>query len=130
VSRTITVSARGAICLIPGLLLCLLAGGCAHHRANQYAYAPPLAPPVYPQPQAAAQPVASPSPPVVQPGVAAPPIVSGVPPAATAPAMPVMPTAGVVPALPDGSCPPCNTGCEGGAVPVVYEGAMQTAPCQ
>ncbi|MDA1202457.1 MAG: hypothetical protein O3C39_12320 [Planctomycetota bacterium] len=121
--RTITASARVAICLIP----CFLAAGCAHHRANQYAYAPPLAPPVYPQPQAAAQPVAYPSPPVVQPGVAAPPMVSGVPPAAAAP---VMPTAGVVPAMPDGSCPPCNTGCEGGAVPVVYEETMQTTPCQ
>ena len=30
--------------------------GCAHNKANQYSYAPPLAPPVYPQPQMA-QPV-------------------------------------------------------------------------
>ena len=37
-------------------LIGLLAGGltgCAHNNANQYAYAPPLAPPVYPQPQPA-----------------------------------------------------------------------------
>lgn len=103
----------------------LAAGGCAHHRANQYAYAPPLAPPVYPQPQAAVQPVASPGPPVITQPAAAP-LVTGVPAAAAAPPMPVMPTAGEVPALADGSCPPC----EGAAVPAVYEGPVQTTPCQ
>jgi hypothetical protein len=126
VSRATSGSARRAVCLVS----CLLGLGCAHHRANQYAYAPPLAPPVYPQPQTTGQPVAYPA---MQPGapvVAAPPVISGVPPAAAAPAMPVMPTAGVVPALPDGSCPPCTTGCEGGVLPAVHEGAVQTTPCQ
>ena len=38
--------------------LLLAAAGCANHpQGNTYAYAPPYAPPVYPQPHAAAQPV-------------------------------------------------------------------------
>lgn len=94
-----------------------LLGGCAHHQANQYAYAPPLAPPVYPQAQTAAQPVAGPMPGPAPgaPVVAAP--VTGVP----------LTAADVVPAGSDGACPPC-TG-ESAAVPVAYEGAMQTPPC-
>ena len=55
--------------------------GCAHNKANQYAYAPPLAPPVYPQPQTAtpmvaAAPVAAPGmvgAPVMAPGMVAAP---------------------------------------------------------
>jgi hypothetical protein len=118
-----------ALCLAASLAAC----GCAHHR-NQSAYAPPLAPPVYPQPQLAGQPVAFPAPPGAVPAapvmgapVMAPPgYAPAVAPGAAAPAMPVMPSAGVVPALPDGSCPPC----EGSAtVPVAYEGAMQSPPC-
>lgn len=110
-----------------------MAGGCAHHR-NQSAYAPPLAPPVYPQPQMATQPVAFAAPPGALPAVpvtgapmmAPPGYAPAVPPGAAAPGMPMLPSAGVVPALPDGSCPPC----EGSAtVPVVYESAVQTTPC-
>jgi hypothetical protein len=118
------------------LAACLVACGCAHHKANQYAYAPPLAPPVYPQPQTTGQPVAYPAPAVMPaPGMAAPvmapaamPGVVG-PPAAAASSMPITTVAGEVPASPDGSCPPCASGGTGMAVPVVYEGAMQTAPC-
>jgi hypothetical protein len=118
------------LCLAAMLAAC----GCAHHKANQYAYAPPLAPPVYPQPQTAAQPVAYPAPAVVpSPVMAAPTMPPGAPgvvgtPAAAA-AGPVMTVAGEVPALADGSCPPCNAGGAGMAVPVVYEGAMQSPPC-
>ncbi|NBW87007.1 MAG: hypothetical protein EBR23_09315 [Planctomycetia bacterium] len=101
--------------------VCSATLGCAHHKANQYSYAPPLAPAVYPQPQQSA-PVAFPAPAtlppgnVIAPGAAAPPMV---PPTASA---------GVVPATADGACP---TGCDGthGAVPVAYETAVQTPPC-
>lgn len=94
-----------------------LATGCAHHKANQYAYAPPLAPPVYPQPQNATP---SPAGPVPGPVVAAPtipgaPVIAGAPLAAAD---------GIVPAHADGSCPPCA-----GVVTVAHEGVMQTQPC-
>jgi len=94
-----------------------LATGCAHHKANQYAYAPPLAPPVYPQPQNATPPPAGPVPgPIVAaPAIPGAPVIAGVPLAAAD---------GVVPAHADGSCPPCA-----GVVPVAYEGAVQTQPC-
>ncbi len=120
-----------ALCLAAGFAAC----GCAHHKANQYAYAPPLAPPVYPQPQTAAQPIAypaagvMPAPMIAPPGVppGAVPGVIGPPAAAMGP--PVTTVAGELPALPDGSCPPCNSPSVGTAVPVVYDGAMQTTPC-
>jgi hypothetical protein len=115
-----------ALCLLAGLT----AAGCAHHR-NQSAYAPPLAPPVYPQPQ---QPVAFPAPPAMVPGqpvmaapamMAAPPMMApGFPPAAAAAPLPT--GGGFVAALPDGSCPPCEAS---GVMPVGYEGSMQTPPC-
>lgn len=56
------------------ILVASLAAGCAHDR-GQYAYAPPLAPPVYPQPagyatpQVAATPLPSPVAPVAAIGV-------------------------------------------------------------
>lgn len=118
-------------------LLCLAAlaaCGCAHNKANQYAYAPPLAPPVYSQPQAVAQPVAGVGiAPLVGPAPMMPPAgypPPGMPATPAAPGMPMMPSAGVVPAMSDGSCPPCGPGSGGLAVPVVYEGEMQTTPCQ
>ncbi len=121
----VSSSAIPVICLALGLAAC----GCAHHKANQYAYAPPLMPPVYPQAQTAAQPVAYPAGVAPGPVIAAPPGAPmagpAYPPAAAAP--PPM-VGGVVPALADGSCPPCNTGCDG-VMPVVYEGGTQTTPC-
>ena len=97
---------------------CLLAvglAGCCSHRANQYAFAPPLAPPVYPQPQLPAAPLAAPmGAPVAAPVMPAAPVVSGAA------------FDGVIPANADGSCPPCATG---GAIPVAYESADQTIPC-
>ena len=104
--------------LIAALLLAGVGGGCAHHKANQYAYAPPLAPPVYPQPQPVAQPAVGPVPgPVVAaPALPAAPVVTGVP---------ITAAGGVVPANADGSCPPCAAG----AVPVAHEADVQTQPC-
>jgi len=91
--------------------------GCAHNKANQYSYAPPLAPPVYPQPQMAA-PVG-----MVAPAGAVPP--GAVVPGAVVPGpvvgAPIVPTAGVDPC--------CHE--MGGTVvgqPVVYEEG-QTPPC-
>jgi energy-converting hydrogenase Eha subunit F len=103
-------------------LIGLLAGGltgCAHNKANQYAYAPPLAPPVYPQPQ--------PATPMMAAAPVAPPGAVGIP--ATQPAM--VTAAGVAPAFAgqtvggDPCCPPLD----GAAIPVVYESAVQTTPC-
>lgn len=100
--------------------LAVVGVGCAHHKANQYAYAPPLAPPVYPQPQTVAQPLAGPVP---GPVVAAPAL-----PVAATPGVPVTIGDGVVvPAGVDGACPPCAA--PAGAVPVAYETAVQTQPC-
>jgi len=74
-----------------------LSAGCAHHRQD-YAYAPPYAPPVYPQP---------PGPTV--PGSYAPPVVTI--PGATGQVMPgpvaTAPAAGVPLATADGQSPPC-----------------------
>lgn len=111
---------RSATACLTAALVALFGAGCAHHKANQYAYAPPLAPPVYPQPQAVAQPVAGPLP---GPVVAAP----ALPVAPPTPGVSVTMGDGVVPASADGSCPPCAA--PAGAVPVSYEGAVQTQPC-
>ena len=93
--------------------------GCAHHKANQYAYAPPLAPPVYPQPQATTPMVAAA--PVAAPGGVGGPMV--------APAMMAAPGMGqTVPGQPFGG-DPCCAPMEGGGVPVVYESADQTPQC-
>ena len=92
--------------------------GCAHNKGNQYSYAPPLAPPVYPQPQMA-QPV----------GVAAP--VGTLPPGAVVAPGPVMPTPQMGAAVvPTGGVDPCCQQMGGTIVgqPVVYEEG-QTPPC-
>lgn len=95
--------------------------GCAHTKANQYTYAPPLAPPVYPQPQMATP--ASPAMPMMAAApVAAPGAVVAAPMAA--PGMMTVPVAGQ-PVMGDPCCPPMD----GGAVPVVYEAAGQTPQC-
>ena len=103
--------------------LCQASSGCAHHRADQYAYAPPYAPAVYPQPQVSGVP-----PMTVTPGpapmTAATPVPMMSPAVAHAPGMD-----GVVPAV-GGACPPCTTG-EGVIVPTsgLVEGGGQTPPC-
>jgi hypothetical protein len=82
---------------------CILLGsvGCAHHRKDQYAYAPPYAPPVYPQPVSYQQPVAAGA------AMPAPPVVAGVPGPVTGP-----------PAM-------AGTPCE----PAVQPVSMQGSPC-
>jgi len=110
-----------------------IATGCAHHRADQYSYAPPYAPPVYSQPQvhipaqpaayaasgvpatvatASAMPMGSPPPGAVIAGAAADPGM-------------VMPAGGA-------ACPPCSApGSEGVIVSgaTMVEGGGQTPPC-
>jgi hypothetical protein len=94
-----------------GVAFFLAAVGCAHHRADQYAYAPPYAPPVYPQPQ------------VQMPVQPANSMVGG----AVTPGT-IVPTVG-------GECPPCVEGGQGvvvssGVMPLTAtEGGGQTPPC-
>ena len=102
----------------------LAAVGCAHHKPDQYAYAPPYAPAVYPQPQVQmpAQPAAYAAAPGGVPAAAVP--VVGMP----AGAMPAgaMPAGTVVSAV-GGECPPCA---EGVVMPAtMIDGSGQTPPC-
>jgi len=103
------MSRRTRSCAAFGLLSAL--AGCASDR-GQYAYAPPLAPPVYSQPAGYATP-----PPAALPGPAAPPtlaaapvVAGGVVPGAVLPATAVDPCAGAVTA--DGVVveTPCDEG--------------------
>jgi hypothetical protein len=93
--------------------------GCAHHRQNQYAYAPPLAPAVYPQP---AMPDAI-QPPAVSMPVMAAPAFNAPPPAMVPGATPyaAVPTAATVP------CDPCHQGMPVAGGVVYADG--QTPPC-
>lgn len=101
---------RGPVLI--GLVAAATAAGCAHFR-EPYAYQPPLAPPVYPQPQLA--------PPMVTYGAPGPaPLVAPGPAAAAVPGA----AQGVVMATAEG----CPSGCDGAAVPVVYQEG-QTPPC-
>lgn len=107
---------------------CLLFGsvGCGHHRKDQYAYAPPYAPPVYPQPASYQQPVGAGAP------GSAPPVVAGVPaPGVTVAGAPTM--AGepcgpsVQPAAMHGTpCPPGEYIVPGS----MTGGEMPCGPCQ
>ncbi|MEI6257771.1 MAG: hypothetical protein WCQ77_14130 [Planctomycetota bacterium] len=110
--------------------------GCAHHRADQYSYAPPYAPPVYPQPQAApmaqsvAQPVAYAMPGVGMPAGAMP---AGVLPAGSMPAGAVMAGSapGEVIVASGGPCPDCGPSGNGMVIGAsgMIEGGGQTPPC-
>jgi hypothetical protein len=82
-------------------LLLLVGSGCAHHKADQYVYAPPYAPPVYPQPADPNRAVVAPAP-VVAGAAAPPPAIVGGPSTPGGPCDPVM-GAGVVQGSP---CPP------------------------
>jgi len=101
------------------LPLAVAAGGCAHHRQNQYSYAPPLAPAVYPQPAV---------PEVVMPAAGPMPVPVGVPPAApmAMPAAPV-PMPAAVPTAAIQPCDPCQQGLVVPAGGSAY--AVQTPPC-
>jgi len=112
---------------------CLVTAGCAHHRADQYAYAPPYAPPVYPQPQQPqvqmpAQPAA-----YAAAGVPVASVPAGsLPPGAVVAGAPLATDGMVVPAV-GGECPPCSadgTVVGGAAMPVtMIDGSGQTPPC-
>jgi len=113
-----------------------LASGCLHNRANQYSYAPPLAPPVYPQPQQGAGPVVFAAPPTaVPPGAVMPGAVpsGAVPPGAVPVTMPgaVPGGAPIMPqvfAMPTGTpCDPCHEGVV--TAGAVYGDGGQTPPC-
>lgn len=100
---------------LAGVCLAAMCCGCAHNHGNNYAYAPPYAPPVYPQPGAVMQPVAYAAPVAAGSVVAAPGAVVGSP--------------GPVVA---GHSTPCPQACPDGTVagtPVVVEGGGQTPPC-
>jgi hypothetical protein len=103
--------------------------GCQHQRANQYSYAPPLAPPVYPQPQQGAGPVVFGPPPAALPPPALP--VAGAVPMAGPVAAPVFTGEQVVPqgmvVSPGDPCDPCRDGVVT-AGPAFIDGG-QTPPC-
>jgi hypothetical protein len=99
------------LCRAGVAITCLAVAGCAHHQ-NQYAYAPPLAPPVYPQPQPVAAPAVS-VPHPTQPGVMPPAAVPG-------PMPPVTMAPGVE------CCPPLGPG-EVVVSPVVYQEGQSPA---
>lgn len=118
-----------------GLLPCLFVG-CAHHR-QPYAYAPPYAPPVYPQPgmpqqQFPAQPVAYPAASAVQtplpPGAVVPPTM---PVAAPGGYSQVVSPGAIVPTGATMPCPPAYDPCGSPAMvtPVAYEAGVQNQPC-
>jgi hypothetical protein len=128
ISRTGDAGDRWATTAGPLAAACLLtAFGCAHHRADQYAYAPPYAPPVYPQPQVQ-MPVQPATSTVAAPGLPAGALPPGAMVAGAA-------TPGVVVPAVGGECPPCAEGAHGvvvssGAMPVTaIDGGGQTPPC-
>jgi len=113
----------------------LAASGCKSHHAERDAFAPPYAPPVYPQPQvqipgqpnayAAAGGAAT-----VVPAGAIP--AGSLPPGAVVVGAPTAATGMVVPAG-GGDCPPCSADgmvVGGSAMPVtMIDGSAQTPPC-
>jgi len=117
--------------LLPGFF-----AGCAHHR-QPYAYAPPYAPPVYPQPgmpqqQLPAQPVAYPAAGSVQTSLPAGAVVAPTMPMASPEGYSQPATPGAI--VPTGSSMPCPPTCDpcvspGIGTPVAYETAVQTQPC-
>lgn len=110
----------------PSLVACgLAAAGCAHHRADQYSYAPPYAPAVYSQPQV--QMPSQPTPYAASPGAVP---AGAIPVAGAVVASPSMAAGTVVPAV-GSECPPCSTpGMEGVVMPTgMVEGGGQTPPC-
>jgi len=110
-------------------LVAACVAGCAASGQNQYAYAPPLAPPVYPQPQSPAPPPVTP---VMDAPAAAVPISGAVIPGAVPPNA-MLPAGAVVTGQPIVSqtvmADPCCQPVEGGAMPVVHESIDQSPQC-
>lgn len=107
-----------------------LSTGCAWRQKNAYAYAPPYAPPVYPQPSlpqqaVPVQPVAYPTAPVQSPAMP-----GAIVPTAAVVSPPMAPQA-VVPTVGTNPFPQICDPCMGTNVvtPVIYEGAVQTQQC-
>ena len=103
-----------------GAGLVALCVGCAQHLGITSAYAPPYAPPVYPQPNSPAQPVSYAAPVAAGPVVGPPDVVMG----STVPAAAAATVAG--------RSTPCPEACPDAAVagsPVVVDGGEQTPPC-
>ena len=118
---------RYRACFLTFLLVSLsFSAGCGWHRRNAYAYAPPYAPPVYPQPGLPSQPV--PAQPVAYPPA---PVQAPVAPGTVLPAAPMVAPTAIVPTSATTPCPPTCDPCmtPNGVSPVIYEGAVQTAPC-
>jgi hypothetical protein len=118
---------RYRACFLTFLLASLsFSAGCGWHRRNAYAYAPPYAPPVYPQPGLPSQPV--PAQPVVYPPA---PVQAPVAPGTVLPGAPMVAPTAIVPTSATTPCPPTCDPCmtPNGVSPVIYEGAVQTAPC-
>lgn len=118
---------RYRACFLTFLLASLsFSAGCGWHRRNAYAYAPPYAPPVYPQPGLPSQPV--PVQPVAYPPA---PVQAPVAPGTVLPAAPMVAPTAIVPTSAATPCPPTCDPCmtPNGVSPVIYEGAVQTAPC-
>ncbi len=118
---------RYRACFLTFLLTSLsFSAGCGWHRRNAYAYAPPYAPPVYPQPGLPSQPV--PAQPVAYPPA---PVQAPVAPGTVLPAAPMVAPTAIVPTSATTPCPPTCDPCmtPNGVSPVIYEGAVQTAPC-
>ena len=116
--------------LVGGCAVALgLATGCAHHRQD-YAYAPPLMPPVYPQPPGPTVPGSYAPPLVTMPG----PAPVGTPGAAAAPAGAMVVADGQVPPCPPiegatlvGDCGPADGALPAGATLVSDEPVHGTA---
>ena len=118
---------RYRACFLTFLLTSLsFSAGCGWHRRNAYAYAPPYAPPVYPQPGLPSQP--APAQPVAYPPA---PVQAPVAPGTVLPAAPMVAPTAIVPTSATTPCPPTCDPCmtPNGVSPVIYEGAVQTAPC-
>jgi len=123
---------HGTMTVTACVLAALLPTGCAHHRADQYAFAPPYAPPVYPQPQVhlPAQPASSAT--TGLPVAAAP--VAGLPAAPMLAGGQAVPAGTVITA--GGECPPCGPGGGEGVVlgaatvpTTMLDASGQTPPC-
>jgi len=126
VVRSVRPSPRRGCATCVLALAAVAAAGCASHHGERYAFAPPYAPPVYPQPPA--QPVAYAAPAAALPAGAIPPGAVAAGSAVAAAPVAGMTAEGLV--VPAGSpCPPCEAAGMVSGQPVLVEGGGQTPPC-